>query len=140
MESSFRIHKTIQYFLQLHGLIPFEDDESNVYPEFSYAHSRRVFACPSTNFGFQIPLKLSPCQPQRTSRQTSQLLTSVGLLASRTCAVLVNFGTSSSVKLNTSLEATYLLLPADTSTLVHSAFTSFTYSPYKCLYCPIVTL
>jgi hypothetical protein len=52
-----RIHKTIQYFLQLHGLIPFKDDESNVDPESSYALSRRVSGCPTTKFGVRIPLK-----------------------------------------------------------------------------------
>jgi hypothetical protein len=120
----------------------FKDDESYVNPECSYALSRRVSGCPSTKFGVRIPLK-SQALPVtvdialdyptvnfgRTPRQCNHLSS----LAPRTCVLLVNFSTSSSVKLSTSLEATYLLLPADTSTLVHSALTSFTHSPFKYL-------
>jgi hypothetical protein len=118
-------------------ILLFEDDESYVDPESSYALSRRVSGCPSTKFGVRSPLKTQALPATaditldfgRTPRQWDHLSS----LASHTCVLLVNFSTSSNIKFNTSLEATYLLLPADTSMLVHSAFMSFTYSPYKYL-------
>jgi hypothetical protein len=39
-------------------ILLFKDDESHVDSESSYALSRRVTGCPSTKFGFWIPLKI----------------------------------------------------------------------------------
>jgi hypothetical protein len=43
---------TIQYFLQLNGHTPCEDDESYVDPESGYALSRRVLGVQAPSSGF----------------------------------------------------------------------------------------
>jgi hypothetical protein len=96
-------------------ILPFKDDESYVDPESSYAPSRRVSGCPSTEFGVRIALK-TQALPDTVDFALDFLTVNFGRtphqynhdtsLASRACVLLVNLNTSSSVQFNTSLEAT----------------------------------
>jgi hypothetical protein len=114
-------------------MLLFKDDESYVDPESSYTLSRLVPGCPNTKFGVRIPLKPQAMLPT-ADIMLDFWFTSVGLLASLitydhmlhmcTCVIFVNFSSSKSVTLSTTLETTSCYLPTP-ATLVHSAFTSF---------------
>jgi hypothetical protein len=129
---------TIQYSLQLNGHTFFKDDESYVDPESRYAPSRRVFGCPSTEFGVRIPLQTqalpataditldySPVHLGKTPRQICHY----SFIASRTCVLLeLNFIIECCAQ---HLLGGYLSLPAIPTSLVHCAFTSSTCSSLK---------